>query len=107
MKIMKMNMIIFLNENERKIDQISDKVSSLKNVSSNLKTQFNNQNIVLDDLEENFEGADEKLDANVTKLESVAEISSCRLMFYVACFIFAVFLVIYFLIDWTTKPNQN
>jgi hypothetical protein len=70
------------NEQDKQIDLISTRVSSLKNISQTMQNELDDQAILLDDLGREMDTADSRMQTVVKKITKVLNMSSGKLNFY-------------------------
>ncbi|XP_022096374.1 BET1 homolog [Acanthaster planci] len=86
------------DENERLVDSLHDKVSTLKSLSIDIGTEVREQNSFLKQLDDTFDSSGGLLSSTMGRLSKMARAGHNCYLCYLLLFSFFVFFVIYFII---------
>ncbi len=92
-----MNANIMEQQNNDKIDQLSDQVALLKGLTIDIGNEVREQNSLLDQMGDGFSNAGELLAGSLKKIGTMLESGGAKHMLYMVGFIVVVFVLLYML----------
>ncbi len=92
-----MNANIMEQQNNDKIDQLSDQVALLKGLTIDIGNEVREQNSLLDQMGDGFSNTGELLAGSLRKIGTMLEAGGAKHMCYMVAFIVAVFVLLYML----------
>ncbi|CAJ0583823.1 unnamed protein product, partial [Mesorhabditis spiculigera] len=85
------------NQNDQKIDGISQKLNALRNITVNIQDEVRQQNRLLNDMDTDFDSSQGLLGATMHRLGITTRSGGTKLICYLAGFSLFVLFTIYFL----------
>lgn len=92
-----MNANIMEQQNNDKIDQLSDQVALLKGLTIDIGNEVREQNSLLDQMGDGFSNTGELLAGSLKKIGTMLESGGAKHMCYMVIFIVVVFVLLYML----------
>eukprot|EP00013_Stygamoeba_regulata_P028279 CAMPEP_0177653584 /NCGR_PEP_ID=MMETSP0447-20121125/13819_1 /TAXON_ID=0 /ORGANISM="Stygamoeba regulata, Strain BSH-02190019" /LENGTH=129 /DNA_ID=CAMNT_0019157061 /DNA_START=101 /DNA_END=490 /DNA_ORIENTATION=- len=89
---------ILQESNTAKINELSDKVASMKRLSQSVYVEIQEHNALIDEIESGITDASSMLARTMAKLKQVGEAGGMKQMFYLIAFVVFVFLLLYYMI---------
>ena len=83
------------SENDAQIGALANRVSALKDISSQISIHIKGDNKLLDDLDNSFDQTGGMLGSTMKRLSAIASSSGGGNMMYLAMFVVAVFLLLW------------
>ena len=87
---------LFMQANNAQLEAMEHKVSALRNITTEIRTEAKAQNDLLTRLEDDFGSAGVMLSGTLKRLQGMFETGGSNHMCYLIAFIFSLFMFIYF-----------
>lgn len=97
---------LFIQQNDQTIEGMNQKANTLKRIVLDIESQVQESNNLLDRLETDLSGARALLSNTMSKLSDLSKSATNTHMLYLIIFVVFVFMLIYFLVTYTSKSNS-
>lgn len=92
-----MNANIMESQNNERINELSEQVARLKGLTIEIGNEVREQNSLLDQMQEGFANTGDLLSGSLRKIGTMLQTGGAKHMMYMALFIIAVFILLYWM----------